>query len=350
MKQMSRFLWLLLVLFGLTSHAAHAADCVLSIDPSSGSEFDLSEAYVNSLNQSNATAGASQKKDIKINNAGEKSCQFFLTITPQDLDKKLSLKAENENNVSKKDIEYSIKYNEREILGGVEGSDQPTATTHTQVISGTVDPGDQQTIPLEMTLKTNDFMASGTYSTQFECKLYEGEFASPKKLESKVYDGTLTIADVMRISLTAQNEPANNVGEATRPEFEVDLGDLNRGQEGKMALHIKTNNGYKVTFASENGGKLVNKAITDQTIDRAMKEIDYTMKVNNEQISFAVPDPAGQDAENVHLSQSAGTVISFGEDNSKHTISFKVTNPDDAKKKLAGDYEDVVTVTAKTQR
>jgi hypothetical protein len=345
---MLRIRTFLIVLLGLASSLACAEDCALSIDPSSSLEFNLNQAYLDALAQSNGTATAKSEKTLTIKNEGTTRCSFFLTIKPTDDDQKLSLKVQvsTASTVKQQNIDYSITHENNEILGGVEASDGVKATGADQVISGSVEPNSSARIPLVMALKTNDFSPSGQYSSGFDCTLYEGEFRLDGALNKGRLQGVgkLEINDVMKISLTDLNADASTGG-VLNPEHTVDLGELKEDYERAMTLHIHTNNGYKVNFASENMGKLVH---TDSA--KSNQNIDYTMKVNGGVVTFPGSGSASQDPNQVHLAKDSGTVIKYGDDASKHTLSFKVSDPKALEDKLAGEYKDVITVTVQSQR
>ncbi|MBN9564922.1 MAG: hypothetical protein J0G29_02330 [Alphaproteobacteria bacterium] len=343
MMQMIRFLTLLLLPLAISSNNLVAQDCNLSIATGgTGLLFFVDDMYEEVINQSDKSQSTSKKVDVQVKNSGTGRCQFFLTIDPKAAGtQQLSFKKDGRND-PKTNILFSVKDAAgKKILGGVEGTNRTRASTSADVISGVVGPNETVTIPLMIMFDELDFRPAGGYRTAFECALYEGEFEPQrtKSIVTKNFGGFLNINDVMRISLTALNQPAV-VGGPAMPDFTVDFGELENNKQGQMTLHINTNNGYSINFTSENNGMLVNKEKTDQ-------KIAYSMSVNGTPISFAVPGAAGESTFKEHLSVEKETIIQYGDPASAHTITFVIG---DVKGKLAGGYEDVITVTVRSRR
>lgn len=207
--------------------------------------------------------------------------------------------------------------------------DAPDTTTVNDVVMVTLPAGSgpqviQYFFDIPYALATSPFLAhAGTYLDSFTINAYEGSdpslFSAPPAT-SAVVNLTVTIEKLIKLSFTDLG--GIFVDGATTKS--VNFGKLTSGEVSRFNLAMQTNAGFSITLSSANAGNL--KHLTTTSL------VPYTIEVNN-----VVADLTG-----------ATAVASGGGQTSLSGLIYPVkiivgVIPPSA---IAGDYSDVVTVTA----
>lgn len=207
--------------------------------------------------------------------------------------------------------------------------DAPDTATVNDVIMVTLPAGSGPQIvqfyfDIPYALATSPFLAhAGTYTDSFSINAYEGGnpalFVAPPDA-SVVVNVTIDIEKLIKLSLTDLGGIFVD-GQTTKS---VDFGKLTTGEVSRFNLAMQTNAGFRISLASANGGNL--KHVTSASL------IPYTLTVNNvgADLTGAVPVVNGGGQTSI-----SGLIYPV-----KITIGAIPNNS------VAGNYSDVVTITA----
>jgi hypothetical protein len=170
---------------------------------------------------------------------------------------------------------------------------------------------------------------SGSYSDSFVVKAYQGTFANPAKNpdDTVTITATAVVPKIIRISLVNtggsfdQNSTTQN----------LDFGALSTGASKSIDLKEVTNAGYSVTFSSQNNGVLKHATPGISTT------VPYTLTVNSTTVNLT-----SSAASPVEVARGNGQTSLNG---STQTVSVTIGQ---ISNQLAGNYSDIITVTATT--
>lgn len=243
-------------------------------------------------------------------------------------------------------IAYDVKSGAQILVGDVSGgSTTSVVASANEVLSGTLAPGASQGHQLTLSIPPRQLVpyVEGGYSDTIDVTVYDGTYGAAtlssdpqNKAAIKVF---VDVKPDVRISLTPVGgaTPAGLWAASAHDisaDYTMDFGDMTKGNvQQQMQLNVVSNDGYQISFVSDNGGHLKNKATIPSLKTDASTVIDYTMSVNGTPIPLAGQSAFTADA----ITQPAGTLTS-----SSLLITVVVGDTSHA---LAGDYGDVVTIT-----
>jgi spore coat protein U-like protein len=212
--------------------------------------------------------------------------------------------------------------------------DYPDFTTHNEVIAGSFGGGPNHSqsltyylqIPLNLAT-TPRLKPSGNYVDTFVMKIFRDQthLSSPEDTQS-VQLRTL-IPKNIELSLVPSGSSFNSGSTMQALNF----GTLIAGATRSLDMRVLTNAGYVVTVSSQNNGVL------KHSVPGVTTTIPYQLSVNG------VP-------KNLSSSQSQPVQVASGSgqttvDGAVNTIDVRI---DDVTNKMAGNYSDIITVTAAT--
>jgi len=170
---------------------------------------------------------------------------------------------------------------------------------------------------------------SGRYSDIFIVRVFRGIipiFSSrPHDTESVII--TAIVPRIIRIALVGYGAPFD----PDDTHETLDFGVLQKGESRTFDIRVVTNAGFSISFASINNGRLVHFT------DGNESEVFYKVKVNG-----VYKDLSSSQGTPVEVSSGTGETSLEGV---RNPVKIKIGSVEN---KAAGDYSDIITVTAKT--
>ena len=242
-------------------------------------------------------------------------------------------------------LPYDILSGSNKVIG-----DATTAgLSDNDVLEGTVSANDTKTVTLQMSIPAGQLLpASETaYADTVTVNLYN--VANVAALNGAVVSTTQSLninTYVKPQLLVALCDKGTDVGRVDQLSYTVNLGDnLLLASEKAMDVVINGNDGYVLSFQSNNQGKLVQQKAQGPFYNDE-ECIRYTMTYaipGGGDTLYTLSGPAVNLNDPSNPRVSAGTVIN-GQNNGRITLRFNV-NQDDIKNALAGTYRDNIIVT-----
>lgn len=197
--------------------------------------------------------------------------------------------------------------------------------------------GNKETIPLKM--KKNEMIKSTTFEGRLPVPnlgrtvLPKGNYtdlitatAKPNRNNTasatKNFQVSLNIPAEIDISLVS----SGGTFDPSKTSFTMDFNVITVGDTRQVDLKVKSNAGYSLSLSSQNGGQLKHLANNFT--------IPYQMKVNGMPRQFTTPGSPLVIGTGIGITPSNGV---------NYVLSMEIGSPAN---KLAGPYEDVITVTA----
>jgi hypothetical protein len=120
-----------------------------------------------------------------------------------------------------------------------------------------------------------EYKPAGTYTDNYSIEAYDNDIPFSSAETASTVNLTINVSPILEVSLVntgAPFDPSSSIKS-------VSLGDLTLPQQADLDLKVKTNQGYKITVSSVNGGKLKNTSSNSNSV------VPYTMKLNTAPIS-----------------------------------------------------------------
>lgn len=295
------------------------------------------------------SSGESTSATVTVTNNGGSPCQYIVALPNKKAGRALlSSPTAYYGTVGGEvgdGVAYEVKSGAQVLVGDVEGSGSSSVVASAnQVLSGTLAPGTSQGHQLTLSIPPRQLVpyVEGGYSDTIDITVYEGPVGAAMLSSDPQNKAAIKVSvDVkpdVRMSLTPVGGAAVGLwaGNAhdVSADYTIDFGDMTKGNvQQQIQLHVASNDGYEISFVSDNGGRLKNKGAIPHLKTEASSVIDYTMSVNGTPIPLSGQSAFTADA----ITQPAGTLVS-----SSLLMTFLVGDTSHA---LAGDYGDVITVT-----
>ena len=342
---------LLLVLSQTHVVNAQAAGCSLTLE-GVGGVIDLSGVYLPA-----AASGASASTvtstavpvALKVKNTGTASCPFVLAIQSPAASATRYVSAPSVVGLNPAPdatrIPYAVQNGANEVKGDVGSAAVGTpASDASQVVQGKVSPGSEFPIALNVSLQSLALVAfdNAPYQDTLTFSLYNGTYAA---LGTKVSDNTMTVQVAVKPQMRMAFTPVGAVAlyKDNPDDYTLNFGELKKGQEQTLQIALETNDGYELTFVSDHASKMVCAA--HATASDEQKSVAYEMYVGPANTPYDLANTSASPFRSNILTVDSGTLIQASDVRSSLPIKFVVTG--DPEKALAGQYEDVITVTYK---
>ena len=210
----------------------------------------------------------------------------------------------------------------------------PTASNSDEVVTGEF-PDDKKEntskyyleIPIGAATSPT-LVKSGLYMDTYSVKVYPGQIGDDSKPDNtRSVLLSILVPKIIRISLvgTGQSFRESDTTES------LDFGTLEQGKSKSFDLKVVTNAGFQVRFSSQNNGVL------KQGVGGADTTVPYTLKVNS-----VTRDLSGSQGSPVVVAEGTGQSSLDGKTNQVSVTIGDVEN------KVAGEYSDIILVTATT--
>lgn len=189
-----------------------------------------------------------------------------------------------------------------------------------------------------------DFLpGQGTASTTFEVRLpvpnlgrtvvpvgnysdvinvYAQSTSNPTTISNSSFQVKMDILGEIDISLVSTGSPYD----PNATLYTMDFNTLQTGDEKNMDLIVKANSGYQISLTSQHGGSLKHLSKS--------YNVPYQLKINGAGRSFTGP------GSSIDIS---GTTPNTSNKQRRYSIGIQIGN---TQNKLAGQYQDVITITA----
>ena len=254
-------------------------------------------------------------------NAGD-SCDFFVTFSrggASTYDRQMVLGGDS--------LSYQL-YSQANQTGVLK--DLLDAGSGLEVLSGALSSQDisPRTLTFYLVIPANQVVPPGTYQDTVTVSVYEGTLGgSPVLADADGLVVSSTIARDIQLSLrdtAAPFDPEDN-------SQSMDFGILEQGESRGFDLMVRTNAGYSVSMVSENQGRLKHMDVPAA----ANTTVDYTLKINNVAKDLSGTQP---------IEVTSGTGVTSLE-GVRHPTTVTIGT---VSGKVAGIYQDTVTITAAT--
>jgi len=171
------------------------------------------------------------------------------------------------------------------------------------------------------------FVPPGNYSDKIVIRLFEGYPGSNiRERASRSINYKISVPEILVFGLG--RKVSRNFGALSSSQT-LSFGDLIPGATLETDIFVLANTGYSLSISSARTGKLKNMGRGSDSIEY---EIPYTLNVND---------------KNIDLSSTREIVFPEGTDINGTVIPVKVTIGE-FKEKMAGKYQDVIRITAKS--
>lgn len=267
---------------------------------------------------------------VQIDKANEEACDFGIGITKGGGASYATRRAIT----GSKTISYNL-YKQSALTNVIK--DVPDISSVNDVVTGGFQTGTNlsQTILYYLEIPYNlatspSLVGAGTYTDSFTLSLYEG--SDPLAFVTAVDDATISLTITVPSMIGISLVDSGGSFQSANTTRNINFGTLSEGIYSQFDVRLRTNAGLSVTFSSENNGKLkhVNPAATSV--------VPYKFYVNGALLN---------------LSTSSGTPVvglTAGGQTAISGLAYPVravigTIPSS---NLAGNYQDVLTITATT--
>ncbi len=307
-----RHWWIAVAFLGVLAPGAARAACTLGLDVQGvvmTYDFFLGSA-------------STQAVEIEVTHQAGDSCPFFVTVSrggANDYDRRMTSGSNT--------LPYQI-YSQANQTGVLK--ELADATMPLDVLAGNVSPADAspRLLTCHVVIPAHQVRSAGVYGDTVTVTLYQGELDG---------EHTLVAATGMSLSTTLAQDIEMSLADtghefdATDTSQSLDFGVLELGESLGFDLMVRSNAGYTVTMVSENQGRL--KLEGAQARDNTT--VAYALTVDG-----LVQDLSG--TQPVEVASGVGVTEVGGV---RHPVNVTIGS---VSGKIAGSYEDNITITAVT--